>query len=136
MSRRPVSRDANHAEVVDHLRAYGVDVTDMSAVGTLPDILVAYGTRDGRFGFAGWIEIKVPGPKANFTWRQLKWISDTRYPIAIVTTKEQALSFATSLGDGGLTQKQKDALAVFCMQNDRKAIFTATQIFRVIAERR
>ncbi len=100
-------RDANHADVQKHLEDNGCEVIDMSAVGRLVDLLVYYPPKN----FTCFIEIKVPGSRASFEKPQLKWISQTQWPVAIAKDKEAALDFVFT-GKGRLTDSEKHRLGV------------------------
>lgn len=108
-NRYAVRKDANHNPIVEHLERNGVEVLDCAAIGNVPDILVYY---NGR---SGWIEIKVEGSRARFEKPQLKWIAATRFPVRIVTNKDDALVFAQTHA-GQLTESQKYRLGVLVAQ--------------------
>lgn len=117
-------RDANHKPIADELTKRGVDVDDLSAIGKFPDLLCRY----RKFG--GFIEIKIPGSRTTYQRLQLKWISETTWPVAIVTNAEDAMRFLET-GEG-LTRKQKDALAAFLVQ-DKADKWHPAAIERVLA---
>lgn len=114
-------RDGNHADVVEYLEAHGCEALDLSAFGGAPDLLVRYGTEVPAF-----IEIKIPGPKANYTRTQLQFIRDKRrFDVAIVTSKESALDAIKNRLF--LTTVQRDRIAGLLLRSDKK-LFTPAQV--------
>src|SRR5881392_1553376 len=125
-------KDANQPEIVGHLEAHGVIVTDCSSQGELPDLLTLYSPlRKQEYGRAGWIEVKVL-KGAKFTYAQLHWIAHTKWPVTIATDKEAALDFAM-YGHGALTQRQKDRLAVALSKvTDMKRLISPVAVRQIL----
>jgi len=88
--RRAAKTDANHAEIVQALRAIGCRVQDLSRVGGgVPDLLVGW---RGRLAL---IEIKdgakVPSARA-LTPDQVKWHAEWQgMPVAVVKSADEAI---------------------------------------------
>jgi hypothetical protein len=119
--RHATSLDANHTQIVKHLRSHGVEVADFAGSGKVPDCQTFYG------GVARWMEIKVPTRKAMFPAMQLDYIANTKMPVAFVTNEQDALEYAKT-GKGALTQRQKDSLAGLLVRNKGKKAFTVGQV--------
>lgn len=118
---RKISLDANHKEICSALRARGVEVVEiMQPV----DAVCCWR------GFVGFVEIKVPGSRANYTRPQLEFIAGTRAPVCIAKDAEGAMRFLET-GEG-LTRRQKDALAAFLAAAPGK-LFHPAAIERVLA---
>jgi hypothetical protein len=116
--------DGTHTGIKDALESAGNEVIDCSGSGSVPDLLVR-----NPNGMIGWIEAKAV-TKALFTHKQLTWISRTRFPVAIVNNSEDALEFAAT-HQGGLSQQEKDRLAVYLMQNVKR-LHTPKQVMGAI----
>jgi hypothetical protein len=128
-------RDGNHSDIVTHLEAHGVTVTDCSAQGELPDLLTLYSPfKKMDYGRAGWVEVKMLRD-AKFTWKQLNWIANTKWPVIIATDKDAALDFA-KFGHGALHQSQKDNLAVELgkVTDRKKKLFTPGQVKAMLGD--
>lgn len=110
-----VRTDANHKEIASHLSDHGCEVIDLSGVGGITDLLIRH--KD----FTAFMEIKIPGSRAAFTKKQLRWIASTMFPVAIVTDKESALAFATT-GKGALTDSDKHRLRVLADTTDAQQV--------------
>lgn len=106
--RRP-HLDTNHREIARELTGRGVEVVEVFQ----PLDLLCFWR-----GFIGWIEVKLPNSRAVYTRPQIKFIANTRMPVTIAQTAQDAWNFLTS-GEG-LSQRQKDSLAAFLVQDDRK----------------
>jgi len=119
------SLDANHGQIVKHLRKHGVFVQDMSDAGKVPDLLLSYR------GQNRWCEIKIPGREARYTADQLKTISETPMDAAFIDSQETALEYAIN-GTGRLTVRQKDAIAGLLIRNPGKKAFTVKQIEEIL----
>lgn len=124
MARRFINdrRDATHKPIVEHLEANGIEV--IQTMRPL-DCLIFNAKRR-----AGWIEIKTTKRNAAIMLTQVKFMADTKMPVAFVSTKEEALEFARTLK--GITQKQKDDLRTFYLTCTRKQVHPAV-IERVLA---
>ena len=107
-------RDGNHADIVNALRGCGIEVIETERP---VDALVFNETQ------AGWIEIKTEARNATIRRSQLEFIAKTKMPVALVKTPDEALKFAKTME--GLSQRQKDALAVFLMKDKGKAFHPA-----------
>ena len=82
--RRAAKIDANHAEIVDVLRAAGCSVQSLGAVGSgCPDLLV------GVAGKNVLLEVKQPGEKLNNV--QKPWHAQWRGTAHVVWTLQDAL---------------------------------------------
>jgi len=119
-------RDQNHADIKAYLEAHEVECVDCAAQGTVPDLLTLYRGGADR-GFAGWVEVKVPGKRIAYTWKQIEFVSRTKWPVIFATSPEVALKFAKSF-EGQITQMQKDSLALLCATTPKSHLFTANQI--------
>ena len=97
-------RDANHAEIVEHVRKHGYEVIETFQP---VDCLV----HNRHLGGAGWMEIKTEKRNAAMMATQIRFMATTRMPVAFVKTGDEALEFARTLI--GISQKQKNDLAVF-----------------------
>lgn len=91
--------DANQADIVDALRAYGCSVTHLHAVGNgCPDLLI------GIHGKTGLVEIKdgsKPPSARALTPEQADWHAYWRgAPPVVVTDIDGALRFARGLAFG------------------------------------
>lgn len=84
----------------------------MSPVGRVLDTLV------WRKGETAWVEIKVPGSRARWTYDQLKFIAYTKFNIVVAKDGPGALYALRT--KTYLTQKQKDAIAVLILLNKKK----------------
>lgn len=100
--RTRIRRDRNHVAIAAHLKAHGVEVIDLAAMGTVPDLLITYR------GYAAFLECKVEGSRAKWYARQLKFIRDTHFPVAIVKSPEEA--FQVVRDRKYLTRREKDAI--------------------------
>ena len=88
-ARRKTSRDANHIEIVDKLRAIGATVVDLASVGGgVPDILV------GWRGRTYLLEIKTTKGYIRATQEQFfrSWMGGR---IAVVRSFDEALDVLT-----------------------------------------
>lgn len=111
-------RDGNHAEIVQTLRGHHIEVIETFRP---LDILIF------NNGASGWMEIKTESRKAPIQTTQIRFMANTKMPVAFVKTFDEALEFARTFD--GLTQQQKDNLAVFL----REA--TKTQYHPAVVER-
>ena len=113
--------DSNHRAICDELRSQGLEVIEiMEPVDTVM-----------RFGsFVAFVELKPEG-RGTYTRKQLKFLSETRCPAAIVKTARDARVFLQSRN--GLTQKQQDAIAVFLLKTKADK-WNSEQIDKVLAE--
>jgi hypothetical protein len=96
MVRRAARVDANHAEIVGALRAYGCSVQSLAGVADgCPDLLI------GIHGRTGLLEVKdgaVAPSKRRLTPDQVRWSAEWRGgPLATVCSVEDALRFARML---------------------------------------
>lgn len=110
---RKTKRDANHVEICNYLRDNRVWVYDGASAGVLTDLIVF------KFELV-FLEIKIEGSRAQYTFTQLNFIAETPAPVAIVKTKEAALEFALYPRTFCLRQSQKNKLAVFLAFNKKK----------------
>jgi hypothetical protein len=113
-------RDGNHKTLVDYLRGHGIE-----AIETFRplDVLVFNGSK------AGWIEVKTTSRSAAIMRTQIEFMANTKMPVAFVKTEDEALKFASSMD--GLTQGQKDSLAIF-LQTATKKQYHPAVIERVL----
>jgi hypothetical protein len=89
--RRAAKVDANHAEIVDGLRAMGVSVQSLAAVGDgCPDLLCGFRTSNVL------IEVKVPGEKLNVV--QKHWHADWRGTAHVVWSLSDAITVMSRYG--------------------------------------
>ncbi|HEY0657269.1 MAG TPA: hypothetical protein VGD05_02285 [Pyrinomonadaceae bacterium] len=117
--------DANHKNIADHLRRFGVSVYEAANVGKgVPDLIIH------KFE-TGFLEIKIEGSGASFKRPQIIFMSSYKFHIGIARTKEEALAFALDPRGKGLSQKVKDRLAGLLLRDSRKA-FTANEIEKLI----
>lgn len=84
----------------------------MSNVGVIPDLLCRYKA------FTGFIEVKVPGSKAQYKRMQLDFIAHTSFAVAICKDKYEALNYMVH--GLGLSQEQKNALAFLLVRSTIK----------------
>lgn len=103
--RRTQKLDANHVEICTEARQRGVDIVELLQ----PVDCIAHFD-----GYVSFIEIKVEG-QATYTRDQLKFISETRFPVAIVKNTPELMQVMKKRQ--GLSQMQKDALAGFLALN-------------------
>lgn len=108
-------RDANHDEIVNHLRKLGIEVVETERP---VDVLIHHGGR------SGWGEIKVPGGNVRRT--QVQFISETKMPVAFIRTTDEAVYFAETFD--GLTQSAKDRLAKLLLTHPKNKDFSSIQI--------
>lgn len=85
MNRFAATRDSNHSEIVEHLRATGLAVYDTSTVGRgFPDIIVST-------PFHMWL-VEIKGPKGKLRKNQKKFHSLWKgKPIIVARTAEEIL---------------------------------------------
>ncbi len=104
MRRRSVQKlDANHSSVCRDAEKMGFDIVELLKP---VDILA----RSRKTGYVSFIEIKVEG-RNTYTRPQLKFMSETSYPVAIVKSADE---LAQKMVDGqGLSRQQKDAIGAF-----------------------
>ena len=117
--RRAGRKDEHHAATVDYLRRHGFDVVDFGSVGTVPDLLVT------KAGIVSFIELKVPGSGAKWYARQLRWIADTKFNVAVAKSPEDAL--AAVRDRRFLSQRTKDGIAALLAVQYRES-YTPKQI--------
>jgi hypothetical protein len=104
MSSYSRATDANHTAVKGHLQRIGYEVLDLSRFGTYPDLLVKKAGGDSVF-----VEVKIPGSRARWQGRQLRFIASTRFNVIVAYSGDDA---ALKLRERRyLTQPQKNALA-------------------------
>ena len=115
--------DANHLAIADHLREQGIEVENMAGSGRVPD-MVCY--HDGAMC---WLEVKVDVASSRWTQKQLWFIAQTKMPVAVAKTKEQALEYVTKRRY--VTQKQKDTIAVLLMKYP-KDLYQAKDIDKIL----
>jgi hypothetical protein len=103
--RRTVKLDANHTQVCTEARQQGIDVVEL---------LQPLDTVCHLAGYVSFVEIK--GDKStHFTRPQLKFMSETRFPVVIVRTASELVeAMRTRIC---LSKMQKDALAGFLAVN-------------------
>ena len=111
--------DANHSAVCSEARSQGVDVVEILK----PVDAIAH-----LAGYVSFIEIKVPG-RTTWTRDQLKFISETRFPVAIVTTSSELMKAMRTRVS--LSKTQKDAIAGFLALN-KGVKWNGEQIKRVL----
>lgn len=112
--------DANHKQIMDHIKDCGGQ-----AVAIL-DPVDLFGFYDG---FGGFIEVKA-GKSDAYTRKQLHWIAESGpIPVAIVKDGESAMKFLATRQ--GLTQAQKDRIAIFLMTREGK-LWNHQQVERAI----
>lgn len=104
--------DTNHSEIVGYLEKHGVEVIDCSNGGKL-DLLCKYKT-----DCPAWVEVKIPGCKALWTFVQLRFIATTRFSIAIAKDGESALNSLKNREF--LTSSQKVRIGLMLAQNPKK----------------
>ena len=95
------SRDANHKEIVDHVRGHGFEVIETFR----PLDCLVFNER------AGWMEIKTTARNSQVMLTQIQFMATTNMPVAFVKTQDEALHFAKTFE--GITEKQKQNLAMF-----------------------
>lgn len=105
--RRRITRDKNHAEIVDALQKHGVDVLDLSTSGGGVADIVTHHRQKTVF-----IEIKC-GPRAELKKTQVRFLALWSGHCGIVRTIDEAVALATDPVSNALTDPQKDKLAVF-----------------------
>jgi hypothetical protein len=120
-SKNKQSRDANHSEIVQHLQRNGIEVIETFQP---LDILIY------KSGIAGWIEIKTESRNAGIRRSQIKFMAETKMPVAFVKTPAEAYRFASTFE--GLTAKEKANLAEFLKHATNEKYYPAT-IERVLA---
>ena len=90
---RVVRRDANHAAVVNALRACGCSVWDASRVGGgFPDLVVGRETEYGPVTYL--LEVKdgaLPPSRRQLNDAERKWHQDHRGQVAVVLSVDEAL---------------------------------------------
>lgn len=100
MTRRPVKRDANHAEILRDLRRVWPLTQDLSHVGFgVPDLAVPFKSR----GMTVLIEVKRPGPPSarRLTPHEALFMSWWAGPIVIAQSSEEAITgVIDALGSG------------------------------------
>lgn len=119
--------DANHKEICDVLRQTGAEVVELADKGKgAPDILINFR------GAVGFLEIKTDSSASNFKRSQIKFASETRFNVSFCKTADEARQFAQNPAQRGLTQKQKDKLAAFLIQNPKPKQFSANTIYKLL----
>jgi hypothetical protein len=92
---------------------------DLSRFGTYPDLLVKKAGGDSIF-----VEVKIPGSRARWQGRQLRFIASTRFHVIVAYSGEDA---ANKLRERRyLTQPQKDRLAALLAIEPREFYTPAT----------
>lgn len=104
-----IKRDTNHKAVADYLRGAGVEVRE---IFDPVDLLCC------RHSFVGLIEVKLPGSRTKYTRKQLQFIADTRMPVCIAKSGEEAYEFMRT--GNGLSRAQKVSLRLLLDRNVRE----------------
>lgn len=117
---RYAKRDNNHKAVADYLSAHGVEVIE---IFNPLDLLCQYR------GFVGFVEVKMDDKKELCTRKQLKFIAETRIPVAFAKSGEDALNFLQTRS--GLTERQKNGITAM-LRRDEKLLFTAKDMRTVL----
>lgn len=113
---RREKRDANHKEVMGHLRRCGVDVIEILK----PLDLLCH-----RQSVTSFVEVKLPGSAAKWTAVQLRFISETRFNVIVAKSGESALESIRNRRF--VSQAQKDCLAaLLCLEP--KKVYTPKEI--------
>ena len=100
--RRVQKLDANHIQVCTEARQQGVDVVEILK----PVDAIAH-----LAGYVSFIEIKS---QKVFTREQLKFISETRFPVAVVRSGSELVDVMRN--KKALSQKQKDEVSAFLLR--------------------
>lgn len=128
MARRySVSTDANHKEIVEYLQKHGIWAEDCAAYG---DGFLDLITHSAEYGF---LELKIEGSGAKFKRKQLSFMSRCPKACGFAQSDWEALRFARDPERYGLSQKEKDRLAVFLMRYPKHKEFSVNTIVRVLA---
>lgn len=114
-------KDGNHRGIVSELESRGVEVVELMQP---VDLLARLGD------FVAFLEVKQPGSRARWTRTQLQFIANTRFPVGIVTSADEAWQVLTG-GKALLTLGQKDRIQVFLMKTNDK-FFTPKEIAEVL----
>jgi hypothetical protein len=113
--------DANHAAIVQYLRAHGVFVCEILD----PVDVMTHGTETGL------MEIKISGARHS-TRKQLEFIALCPVPVAFVENEDEALTFARNPREKGLTLEQQHKLLCFIQRNPDVKKFEYRQIKKLI----
>lgn len=114
-------RDGNHKQLVEYLKKHGIEVIETYR----PLDCLVFNPALG----AGWMEVKTEARNAPVQLTQIKFMAFTKMPVAFVKTEDEALDFGRTLN--GLSQKQKDSLAVFA-RTATKAQYHPAVVERVL----
>jgi hypothetical protein len=114
--------DANQSEIISEVIRQGVNVVViLDPVDTF--------MHDGK-DFGGFVEIKVSG-RSTYTKKQLNWIAGSGpIPVAIVKNSDEAMAFLKT--KQGLTQEQKNNIALFLLGNSDANKWNSEQVERAI----
>lgn len=125
--------DQAQARLIRDTEARGVQVVDLNAAGKgICDLLLFHNVT------AGWVlgEVKNPNSasfrRAQVERKQIKFMSTCRGYVGIVTDDIEAYKLAASPQLYALTQKEKDALAAWLIQNPEAESVVLNVFWRIV----
>ena len=102
--------DKNQAEIVEHLRAVGVQTIVTNMGNDFPDLLC------GASCWNGWTLLEVKQPSGCLDRGQLEFLRDATGAVAVVTDVDEA-TFAVLSGDGLLGESDREQIAKWLIRN-------------------
>lgn len=114
--------DANQQEIVKYLRKRGASVTITNFGNDFPDLLCGL----PKF----WSLLEVKEPDGSIDRGQLKFMSESHGPCAVVTTPDEAWEAIS--GEGWLTNEQKDKIEGWLLRNPTQETLSIRKFRAVI----
>jgi hypothetical protein len=115
-TKRKVSLDANHTEIVNGLKKYGYGITNLAASGNgVSDLLVS----DGKTKVTVAMEIKTESGRLKLS--QIKFLANFKGYSAFVSTLIEAVAVMCSPEKYCLSEKYKQTMMKFLIRWEPKA---------------